>query len=141
MGASTKHAPANPLASMIVEHEGEPLFAQSEVALYRARPGTVPGSNSNQLARRARSGSKAAEEYSCCLQLGSSVLTNKSVVSPGRQLSYALLTPASVGAARVSAAIDEALATKSCGDRCIPSTRQRDASGRRALRERGICLP
>ena len=37
MGASTKHAPANPLASMIVAHEGEPLFAQSEVALYRAR--------------------------------------------------------------------------------------------------------
>ena len=37
MGASTKHAPANPLASMIVAHEVEPLFAQSEVALYRAR--------------------------------------------------------------------------------------------------------
>ena len=37
MCASTKHAPANPLASMIVAHEGEPLFAQSEVALYRAR--------------------------------------------------------------------------------------------------------
>jgi Cys-tRNA synthase (O-phospho-L-seryl-tRNA:Cys-tRNA synthase) len=37
MGASTKHAPANPLASMIVAHEGEPLFAQSEVALYQAR--------------------------------------------------------------------------------------------------------
>jgi hypothetical protein len=37
MGASTKHAPANPLASMIVAHQGEPLFAQSEVALYRAR--------------------------------------------------------------------------------------------------------
>ena len=37
MGASTKHAPANPLASMIIAHEGEPLFAQSEVALYRAR--------------------------------------------------------------------------------------------------------
>jgi hypothetical protein len=37
MGASTKHAPANPLASMIVVHEGEPLFAQSEVALYPAR--------------------------------------------------------------------------------------------------------
>jgi Cys-tRNA synthase (O-phospho-L-seryl-tRNA:Cys-tRNA synthase) len=37
MGASTKHAPANLLASMIVAHEGEPLFAQSEVALYRAR--------------------------------------------------------------------------------------------------------
>jgi hypothetical protein len=37
MGASTRLTPANPLASMIIAHEGEPLFAQSEVALYRAR--------------------------------------------------------------------------------------------------------
>jgi hypothetical protein len=37
MGASTRLIPANPLASMIIAHEGEPLFAQSEVALYRAR--------------------------------------------------------------------------------------------------------
>jgi hypothetical protein len=37
MDTLTQHAPANPLASMIIAHEGEPLFAQSEVALYRAR--------------------------------------------------------------------------------------------------------
>jgi hypothetical protein len=37
MGASTRHTPANPLASMIIANEGEPLIAQSEVALYRAR--------------------------------------------------------------------------------------------------------
>jgi hypothetical protein len=37
MGTSTRLTPANPLASMIIAHEGEPLFAQSEVALYRAR--------------------------------------------------------------------------------------------------------
>ena len=37
MDTSTPHTPANPLASMIIEHEGEPLFAQSDVALYRAR--------------------------------------------------------------------------------------------------------
>jgi hypothetical protein len=37
MGASTRHTPANRLASMIIAHEGEPLFAKSEVALYRAR--------------------------------------------------------------------------------------------------------
>ena len=37
MGASTRHTPAKTLASMIIAHEGEPLIAQSEVALYRAR--------------------------------------------------------------------------------------------------------
>jgi len=37
MSISIPLAPANPLASMIIAHEGEPLFAQSEVALYRAR--------------------------------------------------------------------------------------------------------
>jgi hypothetical protein len=37
MDTSTPYTPANPLASMIVEHEEEPLFAQSEVALYQAR--------------------------------------------------------------------------------------------------------
>ena len=37
MDTSTPHTPANRLASMIIAHEGEPLFAQSDVALYRAR--------------------------------------------------------------------------------------------------------
>jgi hypothetical protein len=37
MGASTRLTPANPLASMIIAHEGEPLIAQSGIALYRAR--------------------------------------------------------------------------------------------------------
>jgi len=37
MDTSAPHTPANPLASMIIAHEGEPQFAQSEVALYRAR--------------------------------------------------------------------------------------------------------
>ena len=37
MATSTPYTPANPLASMIIAHEGEPLIAQSEVALYRAR--------------------------------------------------------------------------------------------------------
>jgi hypothetical protein len=37
MGITTRQTRANPLASMIVAHEGEPLIAQSEVALYRAR--------------------------------------------------------------------------------------------------------
>jgi hypothetical protein len=37
MDTSAPYTPANPLASMIEAHEEEPLFAQSEVALYRAR--------------------------------------------------------------------------------------------------------
>ena len=37
MGASIRFTPANPFASIIIAHEGEPLIAQSEVALYRAR--------------------------------------------------------------------------------------------------------
>ena len=37
MATSTPYTPANPLASMIIAHEGEPLSAQSEVALYLAR--------------------------------------------------------------------------------------------------------
>ena len=37
MATSTPYTPANPLARMIIAHEGEPLIAQSEVALYRAR--------------------------------------------------------------------------------------------------------
>ena len=37
MDTSTPYTPANPLASMIEAHEEEPLFAQSDVALYRAR--------------------------------------------------------------------------------------------------------
>jgi len=37
MDTSAPYTPANPLASMIEAHEEEPLIAQSEVALYRAR--------------------------------------------------------------------------------------------------------
>jgi len=37
MDTSPRDTPANPLTSMIIAHEGEPLIAQSEVALYRAR--------------------------------------------------------------------------------------------------------
>jgi hypothetical protein len=37
MGLSIPTVPANPLASLIVEHGGEPLFILSEVALYRCR--------------------------------------------------------------------------------------------------------
>jgi hypothetical protein len=37
MGISIPLTPANPLASMIIAHEGDPLIVQSEAALYRAR--------------------------------------------------------------------------------------------------------